>query len=76
MGRVDEVVGERLCHVLIDCLMLWINGRVSVATEKTVREEEREREQSGKDREQKNEGEKRMTIREEEGGERKRETEK
>ena len=34
MGGVDEVVRERLCHVLVHCLMLWVNGRVVLATEK------------------------------------------
>ena len=34
---VDEVVRERLCHVLVHCLMLWVNGRVVLATEKAAK---------------------------------------
>ena len=50
MRGVDEVVGEWLCHVLIDCLVFWINSRVVFATEKAMclngggRERERKRE--------------------------------
>ena len=36
VGGVDEVVRERLCHVLVHCLMLWVNGRVVLATEKAA----------------------------------------
>ena len=34
MGGVDEVVREWLCHVLIHCLMLWVNGLVVFASKK------------------------------------------
>ena len=36
VGGVDEVVGEWLCHVLIHCLVFWINGRVVLATKKAI----------------------------------------
>ena len=32
VGGVDEVVRERLCHVLVNCLVFWIYGRVVLAT--------------------------------------------
>ena len=41
MGGVDEVVREWLCHVLIHCLMLGINGWIVFASKKAG---ERERE--------------------------------
>ena len=53
VGGVDEVVREWLCHVLIHCLMLRINGWIVFATKKAIvcvhkwkeeRERERERE--------------------------------
>ena len=56
MRGVDEVVGEWLCHVLIDCLVFWINSRVVIATEKAMhlngggREREGEKERSCKER--------------------------
>ena len=55
MRGVNEVVGEWLCHVLIDCLVFWINSRVVFATEKAMclnggGEGEREKEKSCKRR--------------------------
>ena len=50
MGGVDEVVREWLCHVLIHCLMLWIN-RWIIFTAKKARERERERERERAERE-------------------------
>ena len=50
MGGVDEVVREWLCHVLIHCLMLGINGWIVFASKKAgERERERERERDYSD---------------------------
>ena len=34
VGRVDEIVRERLCHVLVHCLVFWINCRIILAAKK------------------------------------------